>query len=88
MQYGLVVGAFHNTEEIVVKPLGRHLKSLREYAGATILGDGTVALIIDVGGLATKANLAAVSGTARAIKQAEAAERERFRGSPFTPPVP
>ncbi len=46
-QYGLVVQAFHNTEEIVVKPLGHHLKESREYAGATILGDGAVALILD-----------------------------------------
>jgi two-component system chemotaxis sensor kinase CheA len=78
MQYGLVVGAFHNTEEIVVKPLGRHLKMLREYAGATILGDGTVVLIIDIGGLANKADLATVSGSARAVKQAEAAALEKF----------
>ena len=48
LSYGLVVGAFHDTEEIVVKPLGRHLKALREYAGATILGDGRVALILDI----------------------------------------
>ena len=61
MTYGLVVGAFHDTEEIVVKPLGRHLKGLREYAGATILGDGRVALILDVAGLAAKADLAAVA---------------------------
>ena len=63
MSYGLVVGAFHDTEEIVVKPLGRHLKGLREYAGATILGDGRVALILDVGGLAAKVELSAVTGT-------------------------
>ena len=62
MQYGLVVGGFHDTEEIVVKPLGRHLKGMREYAGATILGDGTVALILDVAGLAAKANLTPVIG--------------------------
>jgi two-component system chemotaxis sensor kinase CheA len=61
LSYGLVVGAFHDTEEIVVKPLGRHLKGLREYAGATILGDGSIALILDVGGLATKAELSAVA---------------------------
>lgn len=58
--YGLVVGSFHDTEEIVVKPLGSHLKGLEEYAGATILGDGSVALILDVAGLAAKANLDAV----------------------------
>ena len=78
MQYGLVVGSFHNTEEIVVKPLGRHLKGLREYAGATILGDGTVALILDVAGLATKAELASVSGSARALERAQEAEREKL----------
>jgi two-component system chemotaxis sensor kinase CheA len=61
LTYGLVVGAFHDTEEIVVKPLGRHLKGLQEYAGATILGDGAVALILDVAGLATKAELITVA---------------------------
>jgi len=78
MQYGLVVDTFHDTEEIVVKPLGRHLKGLREYAGATILGDGTVALILDIAGLAAKADLAAVAGSARAAEVAAEAERERL----------
>jgi two-component system chemotaxis sensor kinase CheA len=73
MSFGLVVGAFHDTEEIVVKPLGRHLKSLREYAGATILGDGRIALILDVAGLATKADLSAVAERA-ADAQAPGAE--------------
>jgi two-component system chemotaxis sensor kinase CheA len=76
--YALVVGAFHDTEEIVVKPLGCHLKRLVEYAGATILGDGTVALILDVGGLAAKANLGMVSGTARARELSEAAQQEKL----------
>jgi two-component system chemotaxis sensor kinase CheA len=57
MSFGLVVDAFHDSEEIVVKPLGRHLKPLKEYAGATILGDGRVALILDAAGLAAKADL-------------------------------
>jgi len=78
MQYGLVVGSFHNTEEIVVKPLGHHVKGLREYAGATILGDGTVALILDIAGLSVKAELTSVSGSARALELAEEAERERL----------
>jgi len=72
--YGLVVGGFHDTEEIVVKPLGCHLKGLGEYAGATILGDGAVALILDVAGLAVKAKLEAVA--ARACAQAEDADQE------------
>jgi len=74
--YGLVVDQLFNTEEIVVKPLGRHLKKLQEYAGATIMGDGKVALIIDVSGLAAKAEMKHVSGTARATAIAEEAARE------------
>jgi len=61
MKYGLVVDYFLTGEEIVVKPLGRHLKGLPEYAGATIMGDGTVALIVDAAGLAAKAQLANVN---------------------------
>jgi two-component system chemotaxis sensor kinase CheA len=76
--YGLVVGAFHDTEEIVVKPLGCHLKELAEYAGATILGDGAVALILDVAGLAAKANLSKVAGTARARELSEEAQQEKL----------
>jgi two-component system chemotaxis sensor kinase CheA len=51
-QFGIVVDAVNDSEEIVVKPLGRHLKGITTFAGATIMGDGTVALILDVLGLA------------------------------------
>jgi two-component system chemotaxis sensor kinase CheA len=76
--YGLVVGGFQDTEEIVVKPLGSHLKGLEEYAGATILGDGSVALILDVAGLAAKANLDAIAGMSRVNEQNEGAAQEQF----------
>ncbi|MDX1963826.1 MAG: chemotaxis protein CheW [Pirellulales bacterium] len=56
-QYGLVVDKVNDTEEIVVKPLSRQLKGLGEYAGTTIMGDGTVALILDVLGIAMAAGL-------------------------------
>jgi two-component system chemotaxis sensor kinase CheA len=56
-QFGLVVDAITDTQEIVVKPLGQHMKHIRSYAGATIMGDGTVALILDVVGLARKSNV-------------------------------
>ena len=79
--YGLVVGSFHDTEEIVVKPLGSHLKGLEEYAGATILGDGSVALILDVAGLAAKANLDAVTRMTRARERAETPCRKIHRQS-------
>src|ERR1019366_9141599 len=55
--FGLVVDEINDTEEIVVKPLGKHLKHITVYSGATIMGDGKVALILDVIGLAQPANL-------------------------------
>lgn len=45
--YGLIVDSILDTEEIVVKPLSKKLKNLSLFAGATIMGDGRVALIID-----------------------------------------
>jgi two-component system, chemotaxis family, sensor kinase CheA len=50
--FGLLVDGINDTEEIVVKPLARDLKGLNVYAGATIMGDGRIALILDVMGLA------------------------------------
>lgn len=58
VRYGLIVDGLHDSEEIVVKPLGQHLKGCSCLAGATILGDGQVALILDVGGIAATAKLA------------------------------
>ncbi len=56
-QFGLVVDEINDTEEIVVKPLGKQLKGLSCFAGATIMGDGEVALILDVLGIAQMANV-------------------------------
>lgn len=50
--FGLVVEGISDTEEIVVKPLGKQLKGVSIFAGATIMGDGTVSLILDVLGIA------------------------------------
>ena len=55
--FGLVVDTAQDTEEIVVKPIGKRLRNLVTYSGATILGDGRVALILDVRGIATRAGL-------------------------------
>jgi two-component system chemotaxis sensor kinase CheA len=60
--FGLVVEQINDTEEIVVKPLGKQLKGLSVYAGATILGDGRVSLILDVIGIAQRANLVSQIG--------------------------
>ncbi|GJL50925.1 MAG: chemotaxis protein CheA [Nitrospirales bacterium] len=54
---GVVVDTVDDIEEIVVKPLGKPLKGLDVYAGMTIMGDGRVALILDVMGLTRGANL-------------------------------
>ncbi|PRR82825.1 chemotaxis protein CheA [Clostridium vincentii] len=48
---GLLVDSLLGQQEIVIKPLGKTLKSLKEYIGATILGNGLVTLILDVGAL-------------------------------------
>ncbi|MFT5441385.1 MAG: two-component system chemotaxis sensor kinase CheA [Myxococcota bacterium] len=60
-QFGLVVDSVNDTEEIVVKPLGDQLKGLSAFAGATIMGDGSVALILDVMGLAQNARIVSES---------------------------
>jgi two-component system chemotaxis sensor kinase CheA len=54
-QFGLIVDQIEDTQDIVVKPLSRQLKSLNVFAGATVLGDGKVALILNVMGLAQQA---------------------------------
>jgi two-component system chemotaxis sensor kinase CheA len=54
-RFGLLVDRVLNTEEIVVKPLSARLKAVGAYAGATVLGDGHVALILDVQAIARRA---------------------------------
>lgn len=56
-QFGLVVDGISDTQEIVVKPLGKQLKGLSCYAGATIMGDGKVALILDVLGIGMRSGV-------------------------------
>ncbi len=56
-QFGLIVESVQDTEEIVVKPLSRQLKDIPVYAGAAIMGDGRVAVILDVLGIAQSGNV-------------------------------
>jgi two-component system chemotaxis sensor kinase CheA len=56
---GLIVDRIVDTEEIVVKPLGMLLKKITTYAGATIMGNGDVALILDAAGLMRRLSLSA-----------------------------
>lgn len=55
--FGLVVDTINDTEEIVVKPLRKQLKNIKAFAGASIMGDGHVALILDVMGLAQRSKV-------------------------------
>ncbi|QBX57573.1 chemotaxis protein CheA [Nocardioides seonyuensis] len=54
-RFGLVIDRVLSTEDVVVKPLSARIKQLGAYSGATILGDGRVALILDVQGIARRA---------------------------------
>ncbi|WP_433298549.1 chemotaxis protein CheW [Actinoplanes sp. CA-030573] len=58
-RFGLIVDRVLNTEEVVVKALNSRFKDIGLYAGATILGDGKVGLILDVSSLARRSHLAA-----------------------------
>ena len=76
-QFGLVVDGVNDTEEIVVKPLGQQLKGISAFAGATIMGDGRVALILDVLGIAQQAGWSPRSATGRWSTPVDAAEESR-----------
>lgn len=55
--FGLIVDEILDTYDIVVKPLDKYLNQLTIYSGATIMGDGSIALILDVAGVASKAHI-------------------------------
>ena len=55
--FGLVVEAVLNIQDVVIKPLGELLRDMSKFAGATIMGNGDVALILDVDGIARKSGL-------------------------------
>jgi two-component system chemotaxis sensor kinase CheA len=75
-RFGLLVDRVLNTEEIVVKALSARLKNIGVYSGATILGDGTVALILDVQNLARRALRGeAADRSSQSQAQAQAAAR-------------
>ncbi len=59
IRFGLVVDEVLNMQEVVVKPLGPLLKDVKDFAGATILGNGRVALILDIDGIAIQSGMVA-----------------------------
>jgi two-component system, chemotaxis family, sensor kinase CheA len=75
-QFGLVVDAINDTQEIVVKPLRKQLKGIKTFAGASIMGDGKIALILDVMGVAQRSGvISEARDRALAEKAAEMAEK-------------
>lgn len=61
LKYGLIVQGLKDSEEIVVKPLGKHLKNCNAFSGATIMGDGKAALILDIGTIASLGKLSSAT---------------------------
>lgn len=57
--FGLTVDEILDTADIVVKPVSQFLKAVSIFSGATVMGDGSVALILDVGGVSEKIKLVA-----------------------------
>ena len=80
-QFGLVVDEINDTEEIVVKPLGKQLKGIACFAGATIMGDGHVALILDVLGLAQMTNVMTEAHECAASEKESAVQGDAGRQS-------
>jgi len=75
-KYAMVVDDLHDTVEIVVKPIGHHLQNCQAYAGATIMGDGQVALILDVPGLARLAELASLAAMKKTADKTVVADED------------
>jgi two-component system, chemotaxis family, sensor kinase CheA len=79
-RYGLLVDEIHDTEEIVIKPLLGQLKRLPCYSGATVLGDGGVALILDVAGVAGLAGIDVAMQRREVVAQTH---QNKSRAQPF-----
>ena len=62
--FGLIVDNIFDTEEIVVKPLSSKLRNIPMFSGNTILGDGSVIMIVDPNGVAQTLGAAGTRGAA------------------------
>ena len=77
-RYGLVVDGLADPEEIVVKPLAAVLREIGYYAGATILGNGEMALILNPGAIAQNANVGLSSENEEALSEDKKADRQDY----------
>jgi two-component system, chemotaxis family, sensor kinase CheA len=75
-QIALQIDAVRSTEEIVIKPLDKRFKSIALYAGAAVLGDGRVALILDIAALARRAGV--VAGQSKNEQPETGARKEKL----------
>jgi two-component system, chemotaxis family, sensor kinase CheA len=92
LTFGIIVDRVYDTEEIVVKPVAPILRDIPIFSGNTILGDGSVIMILDPNGIATSAGEVTVGSGARADHApARAAQRDDqtslllFRAGSATP---
>lgn len=76
-RFGIIVDQVFDTEEIVVKPVAKILRGIELFSGNTILGDGSVIMILDPNGLARASGEVDVSES----KAAEAEHRERIQAA-------
>lgn len=73
-RFGLLVEAVLETEEIVVKPMSTALRHIPFFSGTTVLGDGTVVLILDPNGIARRIGSETMRGIADAGAPADILE--------------
>jgi two-component system, chemotaxis family, sensor kinase CheA len=78
--FGVVVDGVFHTEEIVVKPMSTMLRNLEMFSGNTILGDGSVIMIIDPNGIAG----AMASYASSSVAEAQEDEQEDLRSKAIT----
>jgi len=77
--FGIMVDKVFDTEEIVVKPVAPILRDIPFYSGNTILGDGSVIMILDPNGIAAATGQGAMSA-ADAAETAEAKDAVSAQG--------
>src|SRR5690606_8813437 len=73
--FGIIVDRVFDTEEIVVKPVARMLSSIELFSRNTILGDGSVIMILAPAGIAKATGEIAVADSAAAEAEAERAKK-------------
>jgi two-component system, chemotaxis family, sensor kinase CheA len=74
--FGVVVDGVFHTEEIVIKPMSSKLRHIPVFSGTTILGDGSVIMIIDPNGVAQALGRAAAAAARAEKSELQSREEE------------